>query len=144
MSNRSITPDYSNLEIPMDVWSEPFWAAGTEGRLIMPRCGDCGTFRWPAGPFCAKCQSQAVEWVPPGQARIYSYTILPVPMGEAVEPGRRIPTLVAFDDAPGVRLVSALVDAALDKVAIDAPVEVHWQAASNAAVPVFRLSPAAG
>jgi uncharacterized OB-fold protein len=139
MPDRSITPDYSALEIPMDAWSEPFWAAGTEGRLVMPRCGDCGTFRWPAGPFCASCQSQAVEWVAPGQGRIYSFTVLPVPMGELAEPGRRVPALVAFDDAPGVRLVSALVDAPLDEVAIDAPVEVHWLPAANTAVPVFRL-----
>lgn len=139
MADHSVVPDYSNLEIPMDVWSEPFWAAGAEDRVIMPKCGDCGTFRWPAGPFCANCQSQAVEWVPAGQARIYSYTVLPVPMGEGVPPRQRIPTLVEFDDAPGVRLVSALVDAPLDKVEIGAPVEVHWCPAANALVPVFRL-----
>src|SRR3954470_14247627 len=107
MSEISITPDYSALEIPMDAWTEPFWAAGAEGRLLMPRCGECGTFRWPAGPFCPSCRSQAVEWVPPGQARIYSYIVLAVPAGEGEPPRRRIPALVAFDDAPGVRLVSA-------------------------------------
>jgi uncharacterized OB-fold protein len=143
MAEHSITPDYSALEIPMDAWSEPFWTAGAEGRIVMPRCGECGTFRWPAGPFCASCQSQAIEWVEPGQARIYSYTILPVPTGEGAPPRQRIPTLVAFDEAPGVRLVSALVDSPIDQVAIDASVEVHWLPAANAAVPVFKLSPAA-
>lgn len=141
MSERSITPDYTALEIPMDAWSEPFWAAGAEGRLIMPRCGDCGTFRWPAGPFCASCQSQVVEWVPPGQARIYSFTVLAVPTGEDVSVRRRIAALVAFDEAPGVRLISALVDAEIDRVAIDVPVEVQWNKAANAQVPVFKLLP---
>jgi uncharacterized OB-fold protein len=81
-----------------------------------------------------------VEWVPPGQARVYSFTILPVPQGEGLPPLRRIPALVAFDDAPGVRLVSALVDAPIDKVAIDARVVVDWVPGANTPVPVFRLS----
>jgi uncharacterized OB-fold protein len=140
MAEHSITPDYSALEVPMDAWSELFWAAGAEGRLVMPRCVNCGTFRWPAGPFCAICQSQGLEWMPAGQARIYSFTILAVPTGPDTPPLRRIPALVAFDDAPGVRLISALVDAPVDEVKIDAPVEVCWQSAANTSVPVFKLA----
>lgn len=134
MSMKSISPDLSALEIPMDVWSEPYWQNAAERRLLLPRCGACATFRWPAGPFCPECRSQAVEWMPPGQGRIYSFTILPV--GET---GFRIPALVVFDDAPGVRLVSALIDAAAEDVAIDAEVEMDWLPAANATVPVFRL-----
>jgi uncharacterized OB-fold protein len=142
MSELSITPDFSALEVPMDSWSEPYWQAACEHRLLMPRCGNCGTFRWPAGPFCAECLSQAVEWVPPGQGRIYSFTILPVPGATLDAPVRhRIPALVAFDDAPGVRLVSVLIDAPVEAVAIDAKVAMDWLPASNTTVPVFRLSP---
>jgi uncharacterized OB-fold protein len=139
MSARSLRPDYSALDVPFDVWSEPFWQAGAGRRLVMPRCGACGTFRWPAGPFCPSCRSQAVEWVSPGNGRIYSFTILPV-LGEDGAPSQfRIPTLVAFDEAHGVRLVSALVDAPVDQVAIGAEVEVDWVPAANLSVPVFRL-----
>jgi uncharacterized OB-fold protein len=139
MTALSMCPDYAALEIPFDAWSEPFWRAGAEGRLVMPRCGDCGTFRWPAGPFCPNCRSQNVEWVPPGNGRIYSFTILPVP-GENGAPAQfRIPALVEFDDAPGVRLVSALVDAPAERIAIGVPVAVDWMPAANFSVPVFRL-----
>jgi uncharacterized OB-fold protein len=140
MNARSMTPDFAGLEIPIDSWSQPFWDAASEHRMVMPRCGTCGTFRWPAGPFCPKCQSQAVEWVAPGQARIYSFTILPRPGTTADAPPQfRIPALVEFDEAPGVRLVSVLVDAPVDTVEIDMPVEVDWISAANAIVPVFRL-----
>ncbi|MDB5968684.1 MAG: hypothetical protein JWQ90_1134 [Hydrocarboniphaga sp.] len=140
MSARSICPDFSALEVPMDHWSEPFWRAAEEHRLLVPRCGACGTFRWPSGPFCSQCQSQNVEWLPPGQGRIYSFTVLPVRGdGEAAPPQFRIPALVVFDEAPGVRLVSSLVDAPAAAVAIDALVEVDWLAAANTTVPVFRL-----
>ena len=141
MTARSICPDFSALEIPMDVWSEPFWQAGSQGRVEMPRCTSCGTFRWPAGPFCPECHAQDVEWIGAGQGRIYSFTILPVPAADRDAPAEfRIPALVTFDNAPGVRLVSVLVDAPVDQVEIDAEVEVDWLAGANAAVPVFRLS----
>lgn len=141
MGARSITPDFSQLEIPWDAWSKPFWDAAAERRLLAPRCGDCGTFRWPAGPFCPSCRSQAVDWVAPGAGRIYSFTVLPVRGADAAAPPQfRIPALVEFADAPGVRLVSSLVDAPLDQVAIGAPVAVDWIAAANATAPVFRLA----
>jgi uncharacterized OB-fold protein len=141
MSALSICPDYSSLEVPSDSWSAPFWKAAAEGKLLMPRCTKCGTFRWPAGPFCHECHSQPVEWVPPGRGRIYSFTILPVPGPDKEAPPQiRIPALVEFDDAPGVRLVSVLVDASPKDVAISAPVEIEWRPAANATVPIFKLS----
>ena len=141
MSKRSLCPDYSALEVPADVWSQPFWEATKIHKLLMPRCIACGTFRWPAGPFCHQCHSQEVEWVPPGQGRIYSFTILPV-RGETenAPPQIRIPALVEFENAPGVRLISVLVDAPPEKVKIGAKVTMDWRAAANATVPVFQLA----
>jgi uncharacterized OB-fold protein len=140
MSERSIAPDLASLEVPWDVWGEPFWKATAERKLLMQSCADCGTFRWPPGPFCATCQSQQVAWLPPGQGRIYSFTVLPVAATDKdAPPQHRVPVLVEFDQAPGIRLVSALIDAPLDKIAIGDSVQVDWLAAANATVPVFRL-----
>jgi uncharacterized OB-fold protein len=140
MSARSMAPDLSTLEVPWDIWGEPFWRATAERQLLMPSCEACGTFRWPPGPFCAKCQSQKVAWQAPGQGRIYSFTVLPAAAAEKDAPPQyRVPVLVEFDQAPGVRLVSALIDAPLKNIAIGAAVEVDWLAAANATVPVFRL-----
>jgi uncharacterized OB-fold protein len=140
MSVHSIVPDFSSFQIPMDSWSEPFWKAATEHTLLMPRCLHCATFRWPAGPFCPKCRRQPVEWVPPGQGRIYSFTVMPV-AGSAKDapPNYKVAALVEFDAAKDVRLVSVLVDAPLDAIRVDAAVEIGWLAAANASVPVFRL-----
>jgi len=135
---RSIQPDYAALEIPTDAWSEPFWQAGSEGRLVFPRCRNCGTFRWPAGPFCPDCQTQEVDWVPAGQGRIYSYTVLPDRFDVTKF---RVPALVEFAAAPGVRLVSALVDAPAEHIIIGATVDVRWVPAANFSVPVFVPSP---
>ena len=137
---RSLTPDFAQLVVAMDAWSEPFWQAASEHRLQFPRCGACGTFRWPAGPFCYKCRSQAVEWVAAGQGRIYSYTVLPA-MGpdKDAPPQWRVPVVVEFEGIPDVRLVSVLVDAPLAKLAIGGALVPHWLPAENATVPAFRL-----
>jgi len=141
MTRVSICPDFSTLEVAMDAWSEPFWSAGAEGRVLMPRCTACGTFRWPAGPFCPQCRAQPVAWVSPGQARIYSFTILPMPGADKDAPPRwRLPTLVQFDEAPGIRLVSVLIDADVDAVAFGDPVTIEWRPGANAPVPVFRTA----
>ena len=141
MSSTSICPDYSALEIAMDTWSEPFWQAGAGGRVVMQRCSHCATFRWPAAPFCPQCHQQGDEWVSPGQARIYSFTIVPVPgTDKDAPPHWRMPTVVEFDEAPGVRLVSILVDADPKAASIGAPVAITWQPAANGVVPVFRLA----
>ncbi|MFT4026483.1 MAG: zinc ribbon domain-containing protein [Novosphingobium sp.] len=135
----STSPDVSQLEIPMDQWTEPFWQAGSEGRLAFPRCGECGHFRWPSGPFCPSCQSQAVDWVDPGPGRIFSFTVMREPAADDEAATLQIPLLVEFPEANGIRLLAALVDAAADEVVIGAAVTPAWLAAANAAVPVFTL-----
>jgi uncharacterized OB-fold protein len=141
MSPQSICPDYSGLEVAMDAWSEPFWRAGEKARLAMPRCTACGTFRWPAGPFCPRCHAQPVDWLAPGQPRLYSFTALPVPGADKdAPPAVRIPALAEFDDAPGVGLRSLLIDAEPGQVAIGAALTVEWRPAANSRVPVFRLA----
>lgn len=141
MSEVTSAPDIGALEIPTDAWTQPFWDAAAKRDLLLPRCGDCGRFRWPPGPFCPACQSQSVQWVAPGAARIYSYTVLREPAGEDGRPSRTIaPALVEFADADGVRLLGAIVDTALDDIRVGAEVTVQWSPAGETAVPVFRVT----
>ena len=37
MSEISTAPDVSGLEIPIDSWTQPFWDAAAEGKLLLPR-----------------------------------------------------------------------------------------------------------
>jgi uncharacterized protein len=140
MDTAAFLPDFATLNIPMDAWSQPFWDAAAAHTLRVPRCIACGTFRWPAGPFCPACRSQPVDWVPPGRGSIYSFTIIPVRGRDPAHPLWRIPVLVEFDAAPGIRLVSTLIRAPLERVRIGAAVEVEWLVAANAVVPVFQLT----
>lgn len=138
MTTISAAPQVNDLTVPIDAWTKPFWDAAAEHCLLLPACGDCGTFRWPPGPFCPACQSQVVDWQPAGAARIFSYTAVR-PKSREGEAGLHIPALVEFPDSGGVRLLAAIVGAAIDNIRIGAAVEPDWITAANAEVPIFRL-----
>src|SRR5579864_8904048 len=94
--------DLSALEIPIDSWTRPFWEGTAAGKLLLPRCSACARFRWPPGPFCPHCQSQLTEWVEPGAARIYSFTVI----AEVDRQQYRVPALIEFPAADGVRILA--------------------------------------
>lgn len=135
----SARPDIGAQEIAMDAWTQPFWQAAEQGKLLLPGCGDCGRFRWPPGPFCPHCQSQHTVWRGPGPARLYSYTLVR-PSGEPDGPWLA-PGLVEFPEADGVRLLAAVVDTPLAAIRIGAAMETDWSRAANASLPVFRVVP---
>jgi len=124
----------------MDSWTQPFWDATAQRKLLLPRCSACGRFRWPPGPFCPACRSQPVDWVPAGAGRVYSFTVIPgAPAEEAGQRPVFVPALIEFPEAGGVRLIAAIVDTPVAAVRIGAKVELGWSEAANAVVPVFKL-----
>jgi len=133
-------PDLRALEIPMDAWTQPFWEATGNGQLLLPRCSACHRFRWPPGPFCPHCRSQQTEWAQPGIARVYSFTIVGDGREGTAEKRRfRVPALIEFPEADGIRILAAITDTPLAKIRIGAEVELGWSQAGNANVPVFRV-----
>lgn len=53
-----------------------FWDATAEGKLLLPKCTDCGTLIWFPRPFCPECASTSVEWIQAsGRGTIYSFTV---------------------------------------------------------------------
>lgn len=137
----SITPDLSEFPLPIDQWTQPFWDAAAREEIVVPRCAACQTWRWPPTPFCPKCRSQALDWLPAGPPRLYSYTIVhrpgPVP---GSSPLIVVPGLVEFPEAGGMRLVAAIVETQIDRIAIGRPLTVHWVPKGETKVPVFTIS----
>lgn len=138
MGEVTTAPDVSALEITRDAWTEPFWRAAERSELLLPRCAECGTFRWPPGPFCPCCRSQQTEWVLPGPARIYSFTLVRRALGDNASEVIA-PALVEFPQAQGIRLTAAVVGAQVDDLGIGATLTLDWSQAANGTVPIFRL-----
>lgn len=124
-----------------DSWTEPFWVAAAEHRLVVPCCTVCRTFRMPPSPFCPVCRSQTIEWVEQdGGAAVYSYTVVRHPLVPLVADA--VPYIVAVVELPAagrVRLVANLVEIDPEEVAIGMAVELVWDdVAAGVAIPRFR------
>ena len=122
--------------------TRPFWEACSRHALVIQRCADCGTFRHLPAPVCWKCRSFAHTWAPvSGRGTVFTYAVVHRAFLPELEPC--VPYVVAvvgLDDAPGVRLVSNLIDAEPGELRIGLPVEVVFEEVSaEVAVPRFRV-----
>jgi uncharacterized OB-fold protein len=131
-------------EMPMpaaNADTEGWWEAAAEHRLVVRTCDECGTRRHPPGPVCPNCRSRLAHWAElRGTGSVYTYTVV----RQAFVPSLadRLPYVVVaveLDDAPGIRLVSNLVEADPSELEVGMPVEVVWEdMGPELALPRFR------
>ena len=134
-------PPADLIHLTPDVWTEPFWAAAAQHRLVVPRCTRCGTFRFPPSPFCWRCQAQAVDWVErPGGGTIYSYTIVWHPvLPDLADSVPFAPVVVELPDTDHVRVVGALTEATTAVARVGLDVELVWRDVRDGeTVPTWR------
>ena len=130
------------IHLTPNVWTEPFWRATAQHRLVLPRCIACGTYRMPPAPFCWRCRAQDVEWLDhDGHGTVYSFTVIRhaviPPVADALP---LIAAVVELTGAGGCRLVGNVVDVAPEDVIIGAPVRIDWyDVREDTSIPVFRL-----
>ena len=129
------------FKLATNAWTQPFWDAAAQHRLVVAQCGTCGTCRMPPTPFCPACQSQQIDWKTlSGLGEIYTYTIV----DRAILPGMAdhlpyVPAVITLEGGGGVRLISNVVDVELADLAIGMPVQVVWDdLREGVAVPRFR------
>jgi uncharacterized OB-fold protein len=90
-----------------------FWEGTRNEKLLIQRCGECGTLRHPPAPMCARCGSLDLDTVEStGRGTVHSWIVSHHPTEPDAEP--RVVILVDLEE--GTRLVSNLIDAALDEV----------------------------
>jgi uncharacterized protein len=113
--------------------SQEFWDRCARHGLAFQRCAECGTFRHPPAPICHVCRSARSEWAPvEGRGSVYTYTIVT----HGVHPALMVSlpfnvVLVEFPDAPGVRLVTNVIDAEPTELKGGMAVEVAWEDLEN-------------
>jgi uncharacterized OB-fold protein len=103
--------------------SLPWWQAAADHRLVVQRCSGCGELRHPPGPTCPNCHVFEHDWLElPGTGTVYTYTVVHQQFVPADVP--YVVVAVDLDGAPGIRMVSNLVDG---EPSIGLPVEVAWE-----------------
>ena len=80
--------------------TRPFWDAAAQGRLLLPRCNDCGQHFFRPEVACTHCFAVNWRWVEAsGRGSLYSYSIV----HKAPAPGFVVPLVLAvvqLDEGP--------------------------------------------
>ena len=67
---------WQRSRIRLDAQNRAFWTGGSEGKLYIAKCNDCGGFIHPPREICRHCQSENVApFAVSGNGRIDTYTV---------------------------------------------------------------------
>jgi uncharacterized OB-fold protein len=134
-------PPEELINLTPDVYTQAFWDAAAEHRLVVPRCTECGTHRLPPSAFCWKCRAQDVEMVEQsGRGTVYAFTVIWHPvLPDFADTVPYVPAVVELPDTDGCRLVGAMVDVNTQDVKIGMDVELVWRdVREGVTVPTWR------
>lgn len=99
-----------------------------EGRFLLNRCDDCGTWIYPHRPLCPQCLSWSVTPTEiSGRGRLHMYTLLyqsrdpDTPLTEPMQAAA-----IELAEQPGLRYLSQVVNCPLAALRHDMPVTLTW------------------
>ena len=115
------------IEPSVNLDNEHFWRGGKNGTLCFLSCCDCETLIHPPQPICPNCLSKKLEpKAVSGNATVYSYTV----NRHAWIPGFDPPYVVALVEIaedPKIRLMTNIVNCAIEAVTIGMAVKVCFE-----------------
>ncbi len=128
-----------NMEIQQDSDSRPYWEGLAQGELRIQHCNACSRAVFYPRAFCPHCYAENLSWiVASGRGTIYSYTVAHQAFGAFAADVPFIVAIVELEE--GVRMMSRIVDASRERVAIGANVQVTFEkVGEDLTLPYFRL-----
>lgn len=122
-------------------WSQGYWDAARERKLVVQQCQDCSKLNMYPKRFCPHCLSERLEWKPSkGKGTIYSVTtqLAGPPTGFA----ESLPYVIAIIQLEeGVQLMSNIVGENRLDARIGDSVDVDFEVVDDqVTLPVFRLT----
>ncbi len=119
--------------------SRPFWDGCRDRRLLMQRCGDCGSYVFYPAYMCPSCAGDRLDWTPlSGRGRIHSLTHVHRPSTPAF--AAAVPYVVALVQvAEGPIMMSNLVGPGAMEARIGEAVEVVFEDVGEVTLPRFRV-----
>jgi uncharacterized protein len=141
--------DYAHGILPdvEDKATAPFWDGLRQGKILWPKCKNCGKFHWYPLPVCPFCHSADINWQPiTSQARVYSWTCVRWNLSPEYakhmyeQTGPYIVALVEFDEAPNFRLPTNLIECEPEDVKIGMPLDpVFYRIDDQITLLLFKL-----
>ena len=109
------------------VYTEPFWQAAREGRLVVQHCVGCGRLQFYPRAFCLSCMGEDLDWHRcAGLGSIYTYTINHRAANAYMKD--RLPyavAVVALDEGP--RMMANIINTPLEEISIGMRVRVVFE-----------------
>lgn len=119
-----MTSEYAKpLPVPSNAeLSKPFWDATKRHELVLPHCNSCSTSFFYPRERCPECLSGDLTWSEAsGKGSIYSFTVIEQPVDrEFLGDVPYIYAIVQLEEGP--RIISNVVECALEDVRVDMPV----------------------
>ena len=128
----------------IDDFTQEWWDAAADNRLLIRRCNACGAAHYYPRPFCPTCWSEDGVWEQAsGRATLYTWSV--VFMNDLPPFKERLPYIAAVVDLEeGPRMMTTLVDCEADSLVVGMACEVTFRKdddPSAVTVPVFRPAP---
>ncbi len=125
--------------LQQDSESRPYWEGLRQGELRIQRCNSCSKAVFYPRSICPHCHSDQLAWiVASGKGAIYSYTVVHQAFGPFAAD---VPFVIAIVELQeGARMMSRIVDAPRERVAVGAAVRVTFEnVAEDLTLAYFRL-----
>jgi hypothetical protein len=131
-----------------DPLTAEFFAGAARGELVIPRCDRCARWVWYPEPSCPDCAGELTWTGVSGDARLFSWAVVQRPFLPAfADMVPFVTALVTLEEAPGVRIVTYVVDAEPETLTADLPLAVTFRdlafptvPGKTVAVPMFTPS----
>lgn len=119
------------LSVP-DEDSIPFWEGCKSHQLVIQRCKDCRTYRFPPSPLCPNCLSMEAVWDKvSGEGKVYTYSIIYLPPS-ADWPKEELPMAIGIIELKeGIKMMSNIVGIDPKNVKVGMKVKVTFEDATD-------------
>lgn len=117
----------------------PFFEASKQGQLVVQKCANCGTLRFPPRRMCSNCLSREAGWTPvSGEGEVYSFII----MHRVYHPAfaNQVPYAVAMIKLKeGAKMISNVIGINPHEIKCGMPVKVSFEKLDDeVTLPMFR------
>ena len=122
--------------------TEAFWQGCKDGKLTLPRCGDCNQFHYYPRAVCPHCWSRNLAWEElSGKGKLYSYVISHRPAPGFQEETPYAIAVVELDEGPRMMTNLTGVDQTPEALVLDMPLEITFEEVTDE-VTMFKFQPA--
>ena len=131
-----IEPAYPRMLPALNDANRAFWTGGAHGRLLVPRCVDCGRLTLPPVAVCPTCGNPVESEAVSGRARVFTWTLNAHQFHPDIPPPNLI-AIVELVEQDDLRLTTNLVDCTESDLQIGLEVEVRFEHHGEVFYPVF-------